>query len=126
VLTRPESCPLLGVVGDPKHPSHRQSLLDWGDLAQAKSNHFDEVPAIETVMHAGEVLYIPSYWFHYIVSLDNSIQCNTRNGRPDDATKGRGRHRQVPDCSRVNPARALFNKTLHTATAMPLGQISNT
>lgn len=34
-----------------------------GDLEQAKSNHFDQVPAIETVVHAGEVLYIPAFWF---------------------------------------------------------------
>ena len=30
----------------------------------------------------GEVLYIPSYWFHYIQSLDFSVQCNTRSGSP--------------------------------------------
>ena len=28
----------------------------------------------------GEILYIPSYWFHYIVSQDASIQCNARSG----------------------------------------------
>ena len=38
------------------------------------------------VVRAGEVLYIPSYWFHYIVSLDQSVQCNTRSG---NAIRGR-------------------------------------
>ena len=28
------------------------------------------------------MLYIPSYWIHYIVSLKYSIQCNTRSGSP--------------------------------------------
>ena len=28
------------------------------------------------------MLYIPSFWFHYICSLDYSIQCNTRSGSP--------------------------------------------
>lgn len=31
----------------------------------------------------GEMLYIPSYWFHYIISLDASIQCNARSGESD-------------------------------------------
>ena len=61
VLTPPESCKHLGVVADAAHPSHRQSIIDWGDLKQAEANHFEEVSAIETVMHAGEVLYIPSF-----------------------------------------------------------------
>ena len=34
----------------------------------------------QVVVRAGEVLYIPSFWFHYIVSQDGSIQCNTRSG----------------------------------------------
>ena len=28
------------------------------------------------------MLYIPSYWFHYIVSLSYSAQCNSRSGEP--------------------------------------------
>lgn len=28
----------------------------------------------------GEMLYIPSFWFHYIISQDASIQCNARSG----------------------------------------------
>ena len=37
--------------------------------------------AIDTVLKAGEVLYIPSHWFHYITSLQKSAQCNVRSGR---------------------------------------------
>ena len=36
--------------------------------------------AIDTILKEGEVLYIPSHWFHYIVSLQKSAQCNTRSG----------------------------------------------
>ena len=49
------------------------------------------------MLRAGEVLYLPrsacslcgllmmlsvrcSYWYHYIVSVDISVQCNTRSG----------------------------------------------
>ena len=34
----------------------------------------------EVVLSMGEVLYLPSFWFHYIVSQDASIQCNARTG----------------------------------------------
>jgi hypothetical protein len=38
--------------------------------------------AVQIVLRPGEVLYCPHNWFHYIVSLDMSIQCNTRSGIP--------------------------------------------
>jgi len=53
--------------------------------------------AIDTVVRAGEVLYIPSYWIHYIVSLKYSIQCNTRSGAPPNEQGAA----DVRDCVRV-------------------------
>jgi hypothetical protein len=57
-------------------------VIDWSNLEEAKKNNFDTVDAIDTIVKSGEVLYIPSYWFHYIVSLQYSIQCNSRSGSP--------------------------------------------
>ena len=37
---------------------------------------------IDTIVREGEVLYIPSFWFHYIVSMSYSIQCNSLSGTP--------------------------------------------
>jgi hypothetical protein len=34
----------------------------------------------------GEALFLPSYWFHYIISQDASIQCNARSG---ESNKGK-------------------------------------
>jgi hypothetical protein len=34
----------------------------------------------------GEALFLPSYWFHYIISQDASIQCNARSG---ESSKGK-------------------------------------
>jgi hypothetical protein len=42
--------------------------------------------AVEVMLRMGELLYIPSYWLHYIVSQDASIQCNCRSG---ESTIGR-------------------------------------
>jgi hypothetical protein len=82
IINPPGECKKLGVILDNKHPSTRHSVIDWSDLAQARMSKFDEVVAIDTVVKTGEILYIPSYWFHYIISLEYSIQCNTRNGSP--------------------------------------------
>jgi len=83
ILTPPSSCPKLQLIADRKHPSFRHSTTDWSDPADAKSHFaFPEAEAIDTIVREGEVLYIPSYWIHYIVSLKYSIQCNTRSGSP--------------------------------------------
>lgn len=84
VLNPPRACPKLALVTDKKHPSYRQSVLDWSDPNMALSHGFDTVDTVDTIVHEGEVLYIPSFWFHYIVSLDYSIQCNARSGIPKE------------------------------------------
>ncbi len=35
---------------------------------------------LEVVIEAGDALYVPALWFHYITSLTTNIQCNTRSG----------------------------------------------
>ena len=82
IISPPYTCKQLGIISDLQHPSFRHSVIDWSDEQQAESHHFAEVDAIDTVVHHGEVLYIPSYWLHYIVSLQYSIQCNSRSGFP--------------------------------------------
>lgn len=82
ILNPPHECKKLGLITDQRHPSYRHSAIDWSDISQATSNNFANVNAIDTIVRSGEVLYIPSYWFHYIVSLNYSIQCNSRSGSP--------------------------------------------
>jgi ribosomal protein L16 Arg81 hydroxylase len=36
--------------------------------------------ATEVVVSSGDILYLPPFWFHYIISQDASIQCNARSG----------------------------------------------
>ena len=54
--------------------------------------------AVETVLKAGEVLYIPSHWFHYITSLQKSAQCNTRSGRDKGDHPEHGGFEDVMEC----------------------------
>ena len=56
---------------------------------------------LQVVLSQGEMMYLPSFWFHYIISQDASIQCNTRSG---EATEGK---QEIEQCgfSRRTPAR---------------------
>ena len=84
ILNPPKACKQLSIYTDRKHPSFRHSAIDWSSLAEGMVSGFAAADAIDTIIHAGEVLYIPSYWFHYIVSLEYSAQCNSRHGSPPD------------------------------------------
>jgi hypothetical protein len=84
ILVPPSECPSLKIITDNKHPSFRHSTLDWSAATSDASmlSSFQKVKAIDTIVKTGEVLYMPSYWFHYIVSLEQNIQCNSRSGSP--------------------------------------------
>ena len=96
----------MKLIKEKAHPSYRHSTVDWSDFAAARSEGFGDVRAIDTIVHEGEVLYIPSYWIHYIISLDYSIQCNTRSGSPlngegeTDLMKCMGKGARPPGASR--------------------------
>lgn len=84
ILLPPEECNKLDLL--PKgHPSGRHSNLNWklDSIPADKLESFSSARATEVVLSRGEMLYIPSYWFHYIVSQDASIQCNARSGSSD-------------------------------------------
>jgi hypothetical protein len=63
------------------HPSVRHSRVDWSNSTAIQTHEgLSQAMATEVVVSMGEMLYIPSFWFHYIVSQDASIQCNARSG----------------------------------------------
>jgi oxalate decarboxylase/phosphoglucose isomerase-like protein (cupin superfamily) len=84
ILTPPHTCKYLGIISDKRHPSFRHSVIDWSDLQQAAAHNFDKVDAIDTIVQEGEVLYVPSFWFHYIIAMNYAIQCNSRSGFPKE------------------------------------------
>jgi hypothetical protein len=83
ILTPPTECDHLDLINDRTHPSYRHSLVDWSDPEQAKER-LSSAKGIDTIVREGEMLYIPSYWIHYIISMEYSIQCNSRSGPPPD------------------------------------------
>lgn len=93
----------IPLVLHPKgHPSARHSQVNWDNPDLHSHPEFANAMANEIVLQAGHLLYIPTHWFHFIVSLDlkyvlvaalgrlgdltlvRSYQCNTRSGKGFD------------------------------------------
>lgn len=113
ILSPPNVCSQLGIVTSRKHPSYRHSMLNFGrvtlldkeDAGVEMSDREKEwlriaanAPTLSTVLKAGEVLYVPSHWFHYIVSLQKSAQCNTRSGMNEEGNVNFGGLAVVNEC----------------------------
>jgi Cupin-like domain len=65
------------------HPSARHSRIDWSkayDHWRDSERPFARTQVNEVVLQAGDILYLPTHWFHFIVSLNTTHQCNSRSG----------------------------------------------
>ncbi|KAG1691975.1 hypothetical protein DVH05_025954 [Phytophthora capsici] len=77
VIAPPSACKCQGLLTTGQ--SARHTMYNWSDTT-ALPEDARNCPAAEVALTAGEVLYLPSYWYHHIVSLGTSIQCNLRSG----------------------------------------------
>jgi len=114
ILSPPRECSKLGIVTERENSIFRHSLLDFGNLdylntEEGKNMSQDERAwlerakdsmAVDTVLKAGEVMYIPSHWFHYITSVQKSAQCNVRSGVNKEGTPEFGGAQDVSECSK--------------------------
>lgn len=80
ILTHPDQCENLELY-PLKHPSGRHSRVDWSVPPPLDTERpFGRARAQEVVLQAGDALYLPTSWFHFIVSLNRNYQCNARSG----------------------------------------------
>lgn len=111
VLSPPNQCGKMGIFKDRSSPIYRHSLLNFGHMAYIDDEDNDmsdeerdwlrdagQAQAIETVLKEGEVLYLPSHWFHYIISVQKSAQCNVRSGVDKEGHVVFGGLRDVQEC----------------------------
>lgn len=93
ILNHPDQCKSLYMY-PPKHPSARHSSIDWSKPDYESHPNFASAKTNEVVVRPGDALYLPTNWFHYIISLNVNLQCNTRSGRTTqydyDVQKGCG------------------------------------
>lgn len=80
ILNPPSSCKYLGIMHE--GPSRRHTALDFSrpDEDPEIAGQLQRADAVEVIVRAGDVLYVPSFWYHHIISLGRSVQCNTRSG----------------------------------------------
>jgi len=79
ILAHPKQCINLELY-QPGHPSARHTAVAFGNPDYEKFPHFKHAQVNEIVLQAGDVLYLPTYWFHHIISLNLNYQCNVRSG----------------------------------------------
>lgn len=79
IMAHPDQCEALQLYPQ-GHPSARHSQVDYTNPDLEKFPDFAKANSNEVIMQPGDVLYLPTNWFHYIVSLELNFQCNTRSG----------------------------------------------
>jgi hypothetical protein len=79
ILAHPRECQNLQLYPQ-GHPSGRHSAVDWTNPDLHKFPEFSNAQVHEVVLQAGDALYLPTFWFHFIVSLNVNYQCNARSG----------------------------------------------
>jgi len=82
ILAHPDQCRNLALY-PLDHPSGRHSAVNWTDPDLEAYPHFQDASANEVVLQAGDILYLPTNWFHHIVSLSTNYQCSTRSGKTE-------------------------------------------
>lgn len=63
------------------HPSGRHSEVDWSAPDLERYPKFKDAKVTEVILTAGDLMYIPSGWLHYVMSLNTNFQCNARSGK---------------------------------------------
>ena len=79
VIGHPSECKKLDLYPW-EHPSARHSF-DWSNPALWDVHpNFKDAQLSEVVLEAGDVMFLPTSWFHYIINLSKNIQCNSSSG----------------------------------------------
>jgi len=75
ILAHPDQCEGMELFPQ-THPSGRHSSVNWSTAAKEMkgnpdhaSRPFANAKVTEVVLQAGDMLYLPTFWFHFIVSL---------------------------------------------------------
>lgn len=80
ILAAPQECE-HAYLRPPGDPSARHSAVDWTAPDLEAFPDFAGMMGTEVLLTPGDVLFVPSFWIHYIASLGYTAQCNSRLGR---------------------------------------------
>lgn len=80
ILSQPREC-AHAYLRPPGDPSARHSAVNWAAPDLETYPAFSDMTGTEVLLTPGDVLFVPSFWIHFIASLGFSAQCNSRSGR---------------------------------------------
>jgi Cupin-like domain len=82
LLAHPDQCGAMELDRKLGEGGRVRSPVNWSNVTDATyRGPFGKALLNEVVMHPGDALYLPTSWFHAIVSLTTNAQCNSRSGR---------------------------------------------
>lgn len=58
------------------HPHDRQSQVDLDNPDLTKFPKFKDAKGVEGIVNPGDVLYLPPYWWHHVISIDQTVSVN--------------------------------------------------
>jgi hypothetical protein len=111
IMAPPEQCSTQHLLT--KGPSERHSSLDWTNPLDIEKLRRANSRAIDIVLEPGQALYIPSFWFHFIVSLTVNAQCNARSGTPPHGTES------IAECGFVSKVTEEVGESTSFAPPLP-------
>jgi hypothetical protein len=83
IMFHPNQCSNLYLLPE-GHPSARHTQIDLSGNIQENLKKFPKMASLvahEVILQPGDMLYVPTHWFHHIISLNLNYQCNCRSGR---------------------------------------------
>ena len=105
ILVAPEDSCDMYLLGR-NHPSGRHSAVDWSKPESwADYPDFPTMPAHEVVQEPGDMLYLPTFYLHYINSIDTNYQVRSA---PSSGTATNTRPRSLTYYSPPSPPRLLY------------------
>jgi hypothetical protein len=58
------------------HPNFYTSAVDLRNVDEFKFPNFRKAQSFEFILHPGDSLFLPSGWFHYVETLEDSVMIN--------------------------------------------------
>jgi len=81
----PSKYPFLNAIGPlpEKYPMFYSSIVDFRYKDRKKSQLNEKIDFIEITLNVGDALYLPSGWFHFVETIEDSIMTNFIVNNPE-------------------------------------------
>lgn len=79
------------------HPSYHQSQVDFDSPSSRRDFPlFPSIKGYQVVVHPGDMLYVPPYWFHRVEALDEAVSLSVVSPSEEDIVWAMLHHLSLP------------------------------